>query len=776
MPASTYSSPTPPAMPHQQRGPSVNTYKDYSKNHFRSHKSITRPEVASAGSSIVSIDDASEVDVTLNGSSNFLDQGNRDGVKNHTGAAFHERPDADAQNDLDTINSHQAPTYTADEDSTNHLQTARPRLVALGVGAINKHLNSGGSGRAFKNGNSSSSDFKTSANARGISYTKGTIRPPNETAEVIEEIHTPASMIYPNPNDRSPSKALEVYSRTVHGYSPTTSHHFGSLYQPRSIKSFFPKTQREQNLPDLTRFASAEQIAAVIAASPPATMPDGTPITRPFSLAPLPYTDDDISTPQPYNKEYPHPITAYASPRVNPETIKRSGYGRILRSLVEQDLPLTLGSRLYDAGFRDLDSSVYLLFSFEGSQGNGIPESLWSKLENVTSSRLPVGANGVSPYAHSTTSTATASSVEMPPRFAQLKNQAAMEYGMLTPPGSAGEADYFSKPINNRLPDYDLTPRPSPDYHSVRHASSMAHMRNVERPYDQQESGYQSPHQSRTNHSATSDGTATGISPFYKTELCAIWQQTGRCKYGGQCQYAHGAEELRLPRHLQNAVRGSAAAKDRVNSNAPNSYNINNGMVYPSPTRSISLKPHARSTNLSFSNTQPQARRSSCPPQQLAPLSEGIEDDHPLPLPARHQSLAIPAPIGAERSMPTSTVANTPSTRSSISSTEKWDDMPPFTLAESSHPSNTLRSEPSTMSLSLSTSSSSGYSLFTDYSEGGKTYSPIEGDITIADGTNPAPKVGYGYNGIGLTGGKSGYQANVTANTIGNGNGQSIWR
>lgn len=36
----------------------------------------------------------------------------------------------------------------------------------------------------------------------------------------------------------------------------------------------------------------------------------------------------------------------------------------------------------------------------------------------------------------------------------------------------------------------------------------------------------------------------------YKTELCRAYQDSGTCKYGDKCQFAHGTHELRaLPRH-----------------------------------------------------------------------------------------------------------------------------------------------------------------------------------------------------------------------------------
>jgi len=32
---------------------------------------------------------------------------------------------------------------------------------------------------------------------------------------------------------------------------------------------------------------------------------------------------------------------------------------------------------------------------------------------------------------------------------------------------------------------------------------------------------------------------------LYKTELCRSWEETGSCRYGGKCQFAHGRDELR---------------------------------------------------------------------------------------------------------------------------------------------------------------------------------------------------------------------------------------
>ncbi|CAI5522377.1 unnamed protein product, partial [Closterium sp. Naga37s-1] len=52
---------------------------------------------------------------------------------------------------------------------------------------------------------------------------------------------------------------------------------------------------------------------------------------------------------------------------------------------------------------------------------------------------------------------------------------------------------------------------------------------------------------------AAADAAASAASPtnpLYKTELCRSWEETGACRYGGKCQFAHGREELRaVARH-----------------------------------------------------------------------------------------------------------------------------------------------------------------------------------------------------------------------------------
>ncbi|XP_029964983.1 mRNA decay activator protein ZFP36L1 [Salarias fasciatus] len=50
--------------------------------------------------------------------------------------------------------------------------------------------------------------------------------------------------------------------------------------------------------------------------------------------------------------------------------------------------------------------------------------------------------------------------------------------------------------------------------------------------------------------SSSSSSSTSSSSSRYKTELCRSFTESGLCKYGGKCQFAHGPEELRdLNRH-----------------------------------------------------------------------------------------------------------------------------------------------------------------------------------------------------------------------------------
>jgi hypothetical protein len=53
-----------------------------------------------------------------------------------------------------------------------------------------------------------------------------------------------------------------------------------------------------------------------------------------------------------------------------------------------------------------------------------------------------------------------------------------------------------------------------------------------------------------SNSHVTTDNNSKTTSQRYKTELCRSYHETGLCKYGEKCQFAHGYHEIRsLNRH-----------------------------------------------------------------------------------------------------------------------------------------------------------------------------------------------------------------------------------
>ena len=53
--------------------------------------------------------------------------------------------------------------------------------------------------------------------------------------------------------------------------------------------------------------------------------------------------------------------------------------------------------------------------------------------------------------------------------------------------------------------------------------------------------------------------------PLYKTEMCRSWEETGGCRYGAKCQFAHGSWELRpVVRHPKYKTEVSRAAAQAV--------------------------------------------------------------------------------------------------------------------------------------------------------------------------------------------------------------------
>ena len=134
--------------------------------------------------------------------------------------------------------------------------------------------------------------------------------------------------------------------------------------------------------------------------SRPVDPPFGYPATAPF---PLDAPDmPDLPLPRSYNAAYPHPLTAYASPGVNPATVQMSGYDAALVNLYLNDPVALKGTILAEGigGEELLPPALTVLI--EPGEGNGIPERLWSKFESYGAARVPVGAPQNSQPAYST--------------------------------------------------------------------------------------------------------------------------------------------------------------------------------------------------------------------------------------------------------------------------------------------------------------------------------------------------------------------------------------
>ncbi|WVR09215.1 hypothetical protein IAU60_006278 [Kwoniella sp. DSM 27419] len=513
---------------------------------------------------------------------------------------------------------------------------------------------------------------------------------------------------------------------------------------------------QQRVLPDLTRVAQPSQIAATVA-NPPQPAVRGYLGTRPFSLDPPPYSDKDIPLPQPYNTLYPHPLTAYASPGVNPAVARLSGYDQQLAKLSQDDMESAIGSILYDAGFRSLDSSVHLFLRFGIGNGNGIPESLWSKLEHCTlggsamyRSSSILGAND----AVNGSQLQSNLTLTMPqPTATQPIN---LHHRLPASTASSGGH------MNPSVLDWDPTPKASPQARET-FTSQIGPSSQVKYGADLDNFVY--PVESNIVQTRAdprivlyggfvtppSPSTATALrrapqvspsaeplqqtSPFHKTELCALWEQTGHCKYGNHCQYAHGMQDLRSSHVMRHDDRRSPPPAHRM----------------PAADRAElaslkiehALSPSARGKAASIDISQEQqvlVESATCPPKGIRrltfPLPQvstvvGGPPDPSDACPRRREVEDIPVPIGAERALHVTTSPSKSTsfslcaTGSLLSPTPWLDDMPAFSLAITPRKSSSPESEsvrligsgPSSSSLSMSTLSSQ-FSDLTSFEDG----------------------------------------------------------
>ena len=93
--------------------------------------------------------------------------------------------------------------------------------------------------------------------------------------------------------------------------------------------------------------------------------------------------------------------------------------------------------------------------------------------------------------------------------------------------------------INNFLTNYNI-------YHDSRKYSKDSSNLSTSNE-DLSEHDLFSPSQKHTlnNNITNFKGKASDFKTKYKTELCKFYEMTGKCKYGENCAYAHGIENLR---------------------------------------------------------------------------------------------------------------------------------------------------------------------------------------------------------------------------------------
>ncbi|WOO83445.1 uncharacterized protein LOC62_05G006969 [Vanrija pseudolonga] len=124
---------------------------------------------------------------------------------------------------------------------------------------------------------------------------------------------------------------------------------------------------------------------------------DSLPTTKPFSLDTPRFSDAQIGVPTAYNAEYPHPLTAYASPAVNQATVSSSRYDILLDELLATDPDAATGSTIANSGKEGIGPPALSLHP-DSKDGCGIPENLWLQLTTWDSVKVPVGT--VVPKAH----------------------------------------------------------------------------------------------------------------------------------------------------------------------------------------------------------------------------------------------------------------------------------------------------------------------------------------------------------------------------------------
>lgn len=444
-------------------------------------------------------------------------------------------------------------------------------------------------------------------------------------------------------------------------------------------------------------------------------------ITKPFSLQSPAYADTDIPLPEPYNAAYPHPLTAYASPGVNPATVRVSGYGKALAQLIRTDPEKVLGAILASSKHKDIVVPALALHTTIGD-GNGIPERLWERFDSLGAARLPVGVAGVSPFAQSA------------PRFLQ-----ALSHCPDRNPGAAADCRVSDTP-------YTLgQPRNLETYaqHRMRHALSANDLdgrASAFHPTIRWYSDETTPTESNFASSGEQGQQHIDSTPFFKTDICVSWEAHGLCRYGMQCQvkehvlylliqltwpqYAHGLHDMRNLSKQPFTFGSSPMDPDHGTPQDKQSAYGNQLTTSQAESRPVPIPTAPRL----------EPRRLSAPSSRLPTVAE---HDHDIPLPFAHwhQSPISVPPIGAERSSP----PRSQDLAKCLSSSFGRAETAPSLSRQSGFTSTENKVTPRGSSSSLSTSSSSRYSLITGASEGTSVcWSPIDTDMVAPVASKPS--------------------------------------
>ncbi|KAL7421482.1 hypothetical protein Q5752_004369 [Cryptotrichosporon argae] len=281
------------------------------------------------------------------------------------------------------------------------------------------------------------------------------------------------------------------------------------------------------------------------------------PVTKPFPTSPPPYTDADVPLPEPYNAGFPHPVTAYTSPGVNPHAVERSGYLPLLYDLMEKDPKAMTGTLIAELGRDDLTAPA-LTLEPGSKDGCGIPEKLWLRLSTWAGVKIPIGT--VIPFARSPYPRPSPS---LAPRF--MSHSPSLPIDAIFPhTPSTGSLDPPT-PYRATYPlpsDNGLGPAPA---HVLRHAYSAAELnrsvspaaamlatlsrrrseRELHAVAERLEKGHDFDAYPDINNKYRMLAQEYSYASREQPRLCPDYVQHGFCRYPQLCRYDHCERALR---------------------------------------------------------------------------------------------------------------------------------------------------------------------------------------------------------------------------------------